>query len=700
MSRSTIQSTNNGVRKGLAYRGDTLPRNLNDSSNVAVAVGALTQIGEVKSDIDSVSVTINNDHLSPVNVSNKPNIVSEQLKISDTNYILENEQGYAIYKLYIANNKSGENLFCDKITSENGIFKKSMFVKVFTTLWTDNAIKKMLSVYGERITFEESIKCLLMVKDGATQNTYHEYMPYHDILFKLGAEKDLTQFINYYKMLSNPIYKPFYYETKNFFHARDENRFVYWLKCSLKNDKLFGPFYDDNMFNFQFNIDGKLMDICLLNKISIEFHEIGKAHEDNNNDVVKKQLSIKNGKLPFTFRMDDYENGNRTQELNIFFQDVRSALFGILFFDDLDKREQYSLNRYIQLMQYKLNNLRSSNALKLKKNNKIRIQVEDEISALSERLTDEELTKFKLIFKWKHESETNKITDKVINLDNVIKEIRSQNTNLRQELITKYNGFEINLIDGKHMIDWDFMTDIINDYSSGSIQKNLFAYLKTVQSSYNQIIDYIKGYLLKFKNINDEYHNMKLLGHKTDMQRKVDTLTYNNNELSLTIKELRKVIRTTNTVDIKMKEFLDRLIATKKIIQTSTIKDFYNKIKNNEIYYNAKKLNRSLTISDFNFTDIGEQIFPVEGFPIIFTDNNDDSITLLEFNSTCSEDQFNIPSQLKYDFLMSLSGSTKVPILRKIKFKTDDDEIEQTITPTEVIDNSGDSEDDDSEVSD
>jgi len=558
----------------------------------------------------------------------------------------------------------------------------------------------LAEIYGKYITFEQSIYCLLMVKDGATQNKYHEYMPYHDILFKLGSEKDLTQFINYYKMLSNPMYKPFYYETKHFIHARDENRFVYWLKCSLKNDTLFGPFYDDNMFDCQFNIDGKLMDICLLNKISIEFHEIGKAHEDNNNDVIKKQLSVKNGKLPFTFRMDDYENGNRTQELNIFFQDVRSALFGILFFNDLDKREQYSLNRYIQLMQNEITNLKSSNALKLKKHNPLRIQVEDEINALSERLTDKELTKFKLIFKWKQDSETNKITDKVINLDIVIKEIRSENTNLRQEFITKYNEFKIKLIDGNHMIDWDFMTDIINYYSNGTIQKNLFAYLKTVQSSYNLIIDYIKGYLVKFKNINDEYHNMKLLEHKTDMQRKVDTFASNNNELSLTIKELRKVIRTTNTVDIKMKEFLDKLIATKKIVQTSIIKDFYNKIKNNEIYYNAKKLNRLSTISDFNFTDIGEQIFPVKGFPIIFTDNNNDSITLLEFNSTCSENQFNIPSQIKYDFLMSLSGSTKVPILRKIKFKTDCDEIEQTLTPIEIIDNSEDSEDDDSEVSD
>jgi len=189
------------------------------------------------------------------------------MKIIDTNYILEPEQEAAIYKLYVANNKLGRLLFVDKITNENGVFKKKMYNESFCLLWDDNSIKRLAEIYGRYITFEQSIYCLLMVKDGATQNKYHEYMPYHDILFKLGAEKDLTQFINYYKMVSNPMYKPFYYETKNFFHARDENRFVYWLKCSLKNDTLFGPFYDDNMFDCQFNIDGKLMDICLLNKI-------------------------------------------------------------------------------------------------------------------------------------------------------------------------------------------------------------------------------------------------------------------------------------------------------------------------------------------------------------------------------------------------------------------------------------------------
>lgn len=632
---------------------------------------------EKVSNIDSSQITLN------INGNLKT-----KLKIPKTNYILEPEQSNKIYRLYILNNKSGKPLFVDKITNENGIFEKKMYVEVFKTLWTDKSIITMLDNYEKHITFKESIYCLLMVKDGHTQNKYHEYMPYHNILFELEADKDLNQFINYYNMTTNPMYKPFYNGPTNlseksqkaFIHARDENRFDYWLHCALKSHELFGPFYHLVSFEYQYNIDGKLLDVCINKKISIEFHEIGKAHLDNETDTYKKQLVIKNNMLPLTFRMDDYEGDNHILELKSFLDELVNYLFGTIFLISPDEnnedvidnikqlREQFSINRFIILMKKDIKSLKK-NLKELNKNEHVRIQLKDEIKALEARTSADELEKFKLIFKWKHESQTNKITDKVINLDEVIKELQNNNLNLKQELIKKYSN-KIKLDNNIHMINWDFMSDIINDHSRGTIQKNLFAYLKTVQSSYEMITDkYITPYLCKINSVNYDYHNMMKIVYETSKEREIDMLKKNNKISKLTIIELKKKIKEVITAGENMK----KNFKNKKILETKPIQNFYEKFDKLNTYYKKTKhdANKKSDETDYepNVKNIGAQIFDIEGFDIIYTGDYNDSISKDLYFSKCS--QYKVPKQSMFDFEMLLAGTTNRHILRKIKIKVD-----------------------------
>lgn len=632
MSHSTSQSTNNGVRsRGLAYRGDTLPRNLNDSSNVAF-----------KSDIDSVSVTINNDHQLPIKVDGKSNIINttatneyNQLKsdavaksiaISNarkskvtrqqlldeaighfknknkltpvlntdtqtTNFkqipaisanikTLSIEESvdklinltYTIYnnitkqtivctyidKLgkYIKSYYSPINVFVNGSLHHNFKFEDSVKNEVLRTKITSSKFQKFTEG-KEHSTLRELYYFLLTTPDDAPTGKNHGFA---HILYHLFNTNDDTVLLPEYSLIKADAKYSLLYKL---IEPRYETSVITYVVNYIKSI----PFFNDEYIKTQYHIEtqvefeNKFYDfgIYMLNngfKFLLEVHEDSSAHNNNENDLTKKMIAIRNKNIIIYFRENDYNNGKRVEALKQLRNDLYDNISALIIDQNITCRRTFL--KYAYKDEIKKEGIYFADLLKNTSNDTEKTNLINICRNAQYKLSENGMKDLFKIFEWKELSQ-NQNDGSVIKLNDVLGLIDAEQSTINNIMQNSDYKPYMKHINNEYMINWKIMAKIVNKYCKDKLQDQLISYLLSVEGSYELMRNFSTKYNKLKEDLTNQFFKYEMEKRLYLPNKQIKELTYTNVIIESTNELYKYNINKFVDSSIKFKNMFDDL---------------------------------------------------------------------------------------------------------------------------------------------
>ena len=547
-----------------------------------------------------------------------------------------------------------------KISSNNPnkdnqtLVQKSCFKDI-----TDNKFNELLTnttVSNEYISLDTIATFLRTEANTAnTRGKYHELMNMINAMYKLDIINDMPN----YDILDEKI-------KIGIFPKRVEYLICWWILRKIANDKFIGRyrFYDGKKLTqpeFQKLIsddDDRFYDIVFeLLDIIVEIQEDNSAHANNPNDLLKEALVKMRSKRILYFKIADFNSKNYVYLDEFWSNDLKPALIQGLLDTNSEIRQSYCIykfktNTYSEYIKKK-NDLNKINKLidELEQSEQF-AQSKSAQPAQTNRLIKRKTTisnRLKFLepffksngdksliiklFDWK---------EKALKLSNeYVIPITDINTLLDtytvDELQTHIEeNYDFQIIDSELFIKWDVLVRLlIMDQNIAIADKSrVLEYLTSIQNIYEHIITQIKIHndhkLKSTKEMHILMENHLILKQKAKYQPEIDKL---NDKYSKADKELGILYKKISTQNNKIKKLCD-LITNKATNKKE--KELLNQIKS-EIadLENLYNLNIGKYIS-FQKIPNKSIIKEIPEFPIFYTANPRDHLTITDFEAICS----------------------------------------------------------------
>ena len=585
----------------------------------------LEKVDEIRSEVASKLKKINKDFVIDNTHNTNPNVSkSDDIKVN--------------FKLFYNTYK----------------FKDSQIITRFTKAKSHESKSKKIEMLRDEIPLDDLIDFFLMVQDINMKGQYHEYIPFHkmifnyeeliDIYFKTNKEDINKEKIDMYHSLIN------YYgfcddQYADHFKVRYETQVINLIQNRFKYDEFLGKFYDQIKIVFQHTIDNetKFNDICIMDDIIIEIQENDGNHYNNPNDNYKKEIAIRDNKI-IIYYYQKKDNRNKQNYFNTFYLQLKKLVAANLFKKYPESCMHYRTIDFYDINREELHKRREELKIATRNN------VNDQLSKLQLRIdklkdilinsSRETLNKF---FNWRDESyrcKVNKQDDRCIDLYELLEETKIDELNY-DKIVDKYNDdiLEITQDNGqtKYMINWLTINFIVIDplNDDENTKRNLMRYHVYADESYKKIIDIITYKSDLFNKLNAEKNetDTSLFKKKSDIKlaRKDRTI----NEKTAQAKRYLTIIKNSHKNDIKMKIILDEFeldlstpqskivsVWNKKIVETEELIKSTELINEN-VSNNTNNKPRQFII---NKLKLNEPPLIITGFktkfPIYYTGNH------------------------------------------------------------------------------
>jgi hypothetical protein len=254
------------------------------------------------------------------------------------------------FRDFLERNSKVKNIFMNISDSPHN--KKDELVKdeALYALMKDSYFRQMIDKHKKingRYKLVDVIHSLELARVEAndkkkTQGTYHILMPYIHALYGIDNRPNNTP--NY-----NDIHKQ-----HGIVPVRIEYEVLYWLQTCIKNDPFFQKIYDffEPSYQFKFEKSNKIYDVAYEKvKLIIEVQEDGYHHNDNDDDIDKKCVVIKNNYRVYYIQPGAFNPNGNIYEL---WENIKTMFLGALFFVnpfDMHIKNEYMAYAFITDLQ-------------------------------------------------------------------------------------------------------------------------------------------------------------------------------------------------------------------------------------------------------------------------------------------------------------------------------------------------------------